>query len=96
VNAGHLSRARRERIAPVQQAADAVWISVLPPAELIPLLLERLVPCFGRTEAARKRITLLFGSPKAEERQLAPLTESFPNIRCGIAPEEAFAPAPGD
>jgi hypothetical protein len=96
VDAGRLSRARRERIAPVQQAADAVWISALPPAELIPLLLERLVPRFGRTEAARKRITLLFGSPSAEARQLASLTEIFPNLRCGIAPEEAFSPAAGD
>lgn len=96
VNATRLSRARRERLAPVQQAADAAWISVLPPAELIPLLLEHLVRCFGRSEAARKRITLLFGSPHAEEPQLALLTESFPNVRWGIAPEEAFSPAPGD
>lgn len=91
VEASRLSRGRLERIAPVQQAAQAVWISDLPQVELLPFLLERLAPRFGRTEAARKRIVLLFGSRHAEAAQLALVRESFPNVRHGISPEAAMA-----
>lgn len=90
VDASQFSVSRRERLAPVQQAADAVWIDSLPVTESLPPFLERLGVQFGRTRAARARICLLLKDVEDEERS-ALLTESFPNVRWGVTPPEALA-----
>lgn len=93
VDAGQLSRSRRERVAPVQQAAEAIWIESLPAAEQLPQFVERLGLRFGLSLAARNRIDILIGQNKVDEEQCALLTESFPNVRWGVTPAEALAGA---
>jgi hypothetical protein len=90
VDASQFSASRRERLAPVQQAADVVWIDSLPVTELLPSFLERLGVQFGRTRAARVRINLLIRDAAVEETQCALLAESFPNVRWGVTPEQAL------
>lgn len=93
VDADQLSRSRRERVAPVQKAAEAIWIESLPAAAQLPQFVERLGLRFGHSLAARKRIGVLIGQNEADEEQRALLTESFPNLRWGVTPAEALAGA---